>query len=165
MSHTITRAAYARQKDVHPAQVGRWIRAGLPLAKNGGINPRMADEWLRRNIDPWQRIRIHSERAYAEQRQAVPPPPREMTEVDRGLAIMVTWLAGNLPRRAAGVAQDRGLDPSVIFELVAEAAAAEAAEILESVSIPAPPGIGSWPEWALEGFTPAPMEGARPEVG
>jgi hypothetical protein len=59
---TISKAEFGRKHCCAPAQVSRWVKAGLPVRTDGRLNHRAADHWLecyqldceRRKANGWQ---------------------------------------------------------------------------------------------------------------
>jgi hypothetical protein len=52
---SVSKSEFARQMDVHPAQVTRWIDRGMPVRADERLDPGTAVDWVRRNIDRFQR--------------------------------------------------------------------------------------------------------------
>jgi hypothetical protein len=183
MSRSITRAAFARQKNVDPSRVTRWIQAGMPLAKDGGINTAVADEWLAKNVDPSKRIYCAAAKASAaraathvkagtsrrsQQEPLSPPGVGHLDDpVNVTLACALPMLATRLPRAAAAVAAERGMPPEMVdllFRCVAVAGMAEVTGLLDSLGVPPPPKLNGWEKadmWDLDDFGPAPLEAVR----
>jgi hypothetical protein len=160
-SVSITRSAYARLKGVDKSRVTRWIQAGLPLAKDGGINAVTADEWLRRNVDPTKRMYCHAARAYAGRSQQPPPDSPEADPVSAASRIVLTWLASRIPAAAAARALEAGFDRADvarIYELACAAAEEGVRNLVEELDLPCPLH-DDWSKWRHPGFDPMPEAG------
>lgn len=49
---TITKQTYSKTRGINPKRMHAMLADGLPVEKDGKINPTKADAWMARNIDP-----------------------------------------------------------------------------------------------------------------
>jgi hypothetical protein len=159
----MTRAQFARYMDVHKAQVTRWVARGMPVLPSGGIDPEVGERWVRRNIDGTRRAMVQG-------RVVLPPKPRPPAPpgvghlmdnvVDSAIATVLPMLACRLPAAATAVAVEHGMlreDAELLYRAVAVAAMAEVTGLLDSLSVPCPPGAKSWAQasiWDVGHFRP-----------
>ena len=145
-SEPLTRTRFADLMKVHRSRITRWISAGMPTRSDGTIDVKAATDWVRRNIDPTQRVMHGHERARVQRRaeaSRAPGPEPEEDPVGTAVNVALIWLSRKLPAAAARLALDEGMtreDAERIFRLTDEAATEEALAIMEWAGRPRPDG-------------------------
>jgi hypothetical protein len=149
----MNKSEFARLMGVHKSQTTRWAAAGMPTLPSGDVDSNAAAAWVKRTIDPTQRVaqtRFRRRSATATH-GAQPPGTDHLTVPDAAIVTALPLLAERMPAAAAVLARACGAGQDVARRLYAAmqiAAAQEVAAVLARLEVP-PPGTGEWDGAAL----------------
>jgi hypothetical protein len=150
----MTRAEFARYMNVHKSQPTRWIRMGMPVLQNGGVDPEIGARWVARNIDRTRCAPVHGRI----RSPLTPEPVVEDNVVECALRVGLVWLASRLPAAVATQAAEAGFDRADvarIYEVACAAAEEETRKLFEEMHLPSPLHA-NWAAWSHPGFDPMP---------